>query len=268
MWLGSCLAYSTHIFPLWFPRHQNLSRGEEWTFPISKFVISVDISGIRVLNTLLRYDILSKLSKSKCRLINPAKRELGKVAKIIVENINKIVGEKLHCNQWRNTSNVIDWFQTVTDKENCIFTQFDIEEFYPLIIKHLMLKAIEHANLYTSITQQELDIILHARKSLLSFQNKPWEKTINESLFDIRMGSYDGAEICEHIGLYILSFLGKVYEIQNVGLSRDDSLACLHKICGPASDKIRKDMIRTFRENFGLKITITTNLDVTFNLCT
>ena len=88
------------------------------------------------------------------------------------------------------------------------------------------------------------------------------------------MGSYDGAEICEFIGLYILSFLGKVYGIQNVGLYRDDGLACLHKISGPASDKIRKDMIRTFRQNFSLEITITTNLktvnflDVTLNLWT
>ena len=88
------------------------------------------------------------------------------------------------------------------------------------------------------------------------------------------MGSYDGAEICELVGLYILYFLGKVYGIQNVGLYRDDGLSCLHKISGSASDKIRKDRIRTFRENFGLKITITTNLktvnflDVTFNLCT
>ena len=88
------------------------------------------------------------------------------------------------------------------------------------------------------------------------------------------MGSYDGAEICEFVGLYILSLLWKVYGIQNVGLYRDDGLACLHKISGPASDKIRKDMIRTFRQNFSLEITITTNLktvnflDVTFNLCT
>ena len=46
----------------------------------------------------------------KCCLINPAKTELEKVAKIIVENINKTVREKLHYNQWRNTSNLMDWF--------------------------------------------------------------------------------------------------------------------------------------------------------------
>ena len=88
------------------------------------------------------------------------------------------------------------------------------------------------------------------------------------------MGSYDGVEICELVGFYIVSILGKMYEIQNLSLYRDDVLACLQKISGPASVKIRKDIIRTFWENFGLKITITKNLktvnffDVTFNLCT
>ena len=80
------------------------------------------------------------------------------------------------------------------------------------------------------------------------------------------MGSHDGAEICELAGLYILSILGEVYGIQNVGLYRDDGLACLYKINGPASDKIRKDIIRTFRENFGLKVTITTNLKISLIL--
>ena len=66
-------------------------------------------------------------------------------------------------------------------------------------------------------------------------KKKFWEKAINEPLFDITMGRNDGAEICELVGLYILSFLGKVYEIQNVSLYWDDGLACLHKISGPAS---------------------------------
>ena len=149
-----------------------------------------------------------------------------------------------------------------------------MDEFYPSITKHLMLKSIEHVKLCTSITQQELDIILHVRKSLLFSKNKPWEKTINESSFDITIGSYDGAEICELLNLYILSILGKVYGIQKVGLYLGDGLACLPKISGPASDKIPKDIIRTFQKNSGLKTTITTNLkivnflDVTFNLCT
>ena len=62
------------------------------------------------------------------------------------------------------------------------------------------------------------------------------------------MGSYDGAEICQLVGLYILSILGKVSGIQKVGLYWESGLVCLHKISGPVLDKLRKDMIRTFRE--------------------
>ena len=133
-----------------------------------------------------------------------------------------------------------------------------------------MLKPTEHAKLDSSITQQQLDVILHTRKSSLFSKDKSKENTINESLFDIIMGRYDGAKICELLGLYILSILGKVYGIQNVGLYQDDGLACLHKISGPVSDKTRKDIIRTFWENFGLNtnLKIVNFLDVTFNLCT
>ena len=70
-------------------------------------------------------------------------------------------------------------FHNIADKVNCIFIQYDIEEFYPSITKDLMLKWIEHAKLYT---------ILHLRKYLLFSKEKPSEKTINESLFDRTMG--------------------------------------------------------------------------------
>ena len=58
------------------------------------------------------------------------------------------------------------------------------------------------------------------------------------------------------------------------GLYRDDGLCCFRNTSGPASDKIRKDLIQIFTEKFGLKITIKANLkivdflDVTFNLTT
>ena len=103
----------------------------------------------------------------KCRLISPAENKLGRVAKIILEIINKSVREKLHYKQCKNPSNVINWSQHITETRNCIFIQLDIEEFYPSKTKHLTLKAIQHAKLYTSITQQQLDIDLHVRKSLV-----------------------------------------------------------------------------------------------------
>ena len=60
------------------------------------------------------------------------------------------------------------------------------------------------------------------------------------------MRSYYGAEICKLVSLNILSILWKAYGIQNIGLYQEDDLACLHKISGPGSEKIWKDIIRTF----------------------
>ena len=70
-------------------------------------------------------------TNSKYHLINSAKSELSNVVKTIAENINKSIRDKLHCNLWKNASNVIDWFQNITDKGKYIFLQFDIEEIYP-----------------------------------------------------------------------------------------------------------------------------------------
>ena len=36
------------------------------------------------------------------------------------------------------------------------------------------------------------------------------------------MGSYDGAEICDLVGLYILQVLGEKYGKDKIGLYRDD----------------------------------------------
>ena len=87
------------------------------------------------------------------------------------------------------------------------------------------------------------------------------------------MGSYDGAEICELVGLYLLNQLSTVIDKSSVGLYRDDGLAAINNANGPKLDRIRKDIIALFKEE-GLPITIETNftktdfLDVSFNLAT
>ena len=90
---------------------------------------------------------------------------------------------------------------------------------------------------------------------------------------DVTPGSYDGAEICELAGLYLLNQLSIVIGKSSVGLYRDDGLAAINNANGPKLDRIRKDIIALFKEE-GLSITIETNLieteflDVTFNLAT
>ena len=58
------------------------------------------------------------------------------------------------------------------------------------------------------------------------------DKKDDNPYFDVTMGSYDGAEICELVGLYILHVLGEKYGENKIGLYRDDSLACFGNING------------------------------------
>ena len=85
------------------------------------------------------------------------------------------------------------------------------------------------------------------------------------------MRSFDGAEVCELVGLYLLNSLAKRFGSENIGLYCDDGLALIKCTSGRLADKVRKDLCAQFLE-FGLKITAEVNhhvvnfLDVTFNL--
>ena len=85
------------------------------------------------------------------------------------------------------------------------------------------------------------------------------------------MGSFDGAEICELVGLFILNHLGKRFGKENIGLYRDDGLAIIKSKSARLLDKTRKELHIMF-EQFDLKITAEVNLnvvnflDVTFDL--
>ena len=46
------------------------------------------------------------------------------------------------------------------------------------------------------------------------------------------MGSYDGAELCELVGLYLLNQLSTVIDKSSVGLYRDDGLAAINNANG------------------------------------
>ena len=97
-----------------------------------------------------------------------------------------------------------------------------------------------------------------------------WSKQISNNNFDVTMGSYDGAETCELVGLFILNSLQKIFG-NSVGLYRDDGLAVLNTKSNRLGDKARKDLTRIFN-NLGLKITAFANqqstnfLDITFDL--
>ena len=66
------------------------------------------------------------------------------------------------------------------------------------------------------------------------------------------MGSYDGAEICELVGLFILKHLGKMFGNKNIGLYRDDGLVIIKNKSVRFADKTRKELHKIF-EQFDLK---------------
>ena len=77
-------------------------------------------------------------SVTRCCLINPCKSGLGKISKIILENINKALIEKLNVNQWKNTDMVIHWLKSIVQKSKCYFIQFDVIEFYLSITEKIL----------------------------------------------------------------------------------------------------------------------------------
>ena len=197
-----------------------------------------------------------------CRLINPAKSETGLISKVILDKISNAVRTATGVNQWKNSMAVIDWFKNLQEKNKHTFISFDIVDFYPSISESLLMKAIDFAKMHTHISSKEIKIIMHSRKSLLFDKGKPWMKKESKDLFDVTMGSYDGAEICDLVGLFILNTLSQEHGNEGIGLYRDDGLAAFKNISGSRADRIRKNITKTFQE-LGLKITIDCNLKIT-----
>ena len=90
-------------------------------------------------------------------------------------------------------------------------------------------------------------------------------------LFDVRVGAYDGAEVCELVVTYMLSLISKKYNKRDFGHYRNDWLGVAKNKSGPETEKIKKNIRKIFQEN-KLDIVIQCNmklgnyLDVTLNL--
>ena len=206
------------------------------------------------------------------RLINPSKPETGKISKQILDRVNNAVRTATKVNQWKSTTDVISWFKNIKHMKDHSFICFDIVDFYPSIDEDLLEKAMQFASRYVTITDEDKHIITQTKQSVLFHNQEVWRKNGTNSLFDVTMGSYDGAETCELVGSYLLAELSTTYNSGNesIGLYRDDGLA-VFKQTPQIIDTIKKDIIQFFR-NHNLTIKIEANmkvvnyLDVTLNL--
>ena len=191
----------------------------------------------------------------------------------ILDRINSTIRSKTNSNQWRNTRSVIDWFLNVKEKNRHSFLVFAIVDFYPSISDELLKLLLAYAKQHTTISEEDVEIIMYSRKTLLFDKDEPWVKRGDSPMFDVAMGCYDGAEVCELVGLYILHKLTSVFPDINIGLYRDDGLAIFKNINTRSGDNVRKKFSEILG-NLGLKITVQSNLkvvnylDVTLDLTT
>ena len=141
-------------------------------------------------------------------------------------------------------------------------------DYYPSITKEIFENAIKWARQYTEISDSDIELFHQTKKSLLYCDGEIWTKKEN-SQFDNAMGGYDSAEVCDLVGLYLLSKFNTL-DIE-AGLYRDDGLATYQNIPPSAIDKMRKDLHALFAK-YKLRITVEHNikmvdfLDVTFDL--
>ena len=137
--------------------------------------------------------------KIQCRLINPAKCDLGRIAKVMLDRINLKVRELTELQQWRSTQDALQWFKSLPEGKNLTFLKFDIEAFYPSISRALLVRAIAFARgcfdrerpgngqSNEIITMEDENIIIQAFDSFLFHEGEPWVKknrNTNDGLFD------------------------------------------------------------------------------------
>lgn len=207
------------------------------------------------------------------RLINPTRPEIGRISKTILEKINQLIKSILGLLQWVNTADVINWFTGIKNKDNCTFMQFDIIDYYPSISKDLFTLALEFAQEYSNISDNEMDIILKCRNSVLVCNEEQSTKKTSSDNLDISIGSLYSTEASDLVGLFLLYNLSafEYLDSDSIGLYRDDGLLIVKDSTKIKVDCIRKMIHREFKD-LGLKTIVTANikpvdfLDVTLDL--
>ena len=79
---------------------------------------------------------------------------------------------------------------------NFKFTKFNFAEFYLLISEELLEKSISFARSIIETEDKIINIIKHARKSLLFHVGNAWVNEKGNHIFDVTMGSYDMVDLC------------------------------------------------------------------------
>ena len=81
------------------------------------------------------------MNNTQCRLLNPAKSDMGKISKVILSRVVESIRSIKRYNQWKNSFSVINWFNALQGKKELSFIEFDIVDFYPSITEKVLNNA-------------------------------------------------------------------------------------------------------------------------------
>ncbi|GAB1597579.1 hypothetical protein Ahia01_000034400, partial [Argonauta hians] len=126
--------------------------------------------------------------------------------------------------QWAYSKQTIRWFYNLNVSSRSKFLQVDISNYYTSISKDLLIASLNFAQQNSDLTKDETLIILHARKTLVSFGGKLWTKKGEGGPFYITMGAQDSAQVTDLVGLYILRRISRELPYLLGGGYRDDFL--------------------------------------------
>ena len=85
-------------------------------------------------------------------------------------------------------------------------------------------------------------------QTLLFNEKIPWVKKDGSEDFGVPMGYFDGAEVCELVGTFILNKLKNFFQNNTFGLYRDDRLAVTKGLSGPEIERLNKNVVKTFKD--------------------
>ena len=112
-------------------------------------------------------------------------------------------------------------------------------DFYPSISKKVFIDSIYYAKNYVELTDEQYQVILACRKTVLKNNDSTWIKTGLDN-FDILMDGYDSDQIADLVGLYILNILSRIVDPIQIGLYHNDSILYIPNSDGPKCSSIQK----------------------------
>ena len=93
------------------------SKGKQIMENVDKGILDrIDINSKNTCFITLKDRKENFLNNPTVRLINPAKNELGRISKAILDNISKRLCTSLNINQWKNRATIIEWFKRIEQK--------------------------------------------------------------------------------------------------------------------------------------------------------